>query len=66
MASPSTVAAPLEALLSVGQVAEICQVSDRTVRRWIADGQLPVCRLGRSVRIRPADLAAMIDRGPVK
>jgi excisionase family DNA binding protein len=38
-------------LLTVGQVAENWQVSQRTVRRMIGDGRLPVVHLGRAVRI---------------
>jgi excisionase family DNA binding protein len=38
-------------LLTVRQVAENWQVSERTIRRMIADGRLPVIRLGRAVRI---------------
>jgi excisionase family DNA binding protein len=41
-----------EALLTVEQVAEKWQISQRTVRRMIADGRLPVIRFGRVVRIR--------------
>ena len=40
-------------LLTVRQVAEHFQVSERTVRRLIAEGRLGVVRIGRSVRIRP-------------
>jgi excisionase family DNA binding protein len=40
-----------EELLTVVQVAKNWQVSPRTVRRMIADGRLPIVRLGRSVRI---------------
>jgi len=40
-----------EALLTVSQVAENWRVSQRTVRRMIADGRLPVVRLGRAVRV---------------
>lgn len=40
-------------LLTVPQVAENWQVSERTVRRMIADGRLRVVRLGRSIRIPP-------------
>ena len=40
-----------EELLNVQQVAENWQVSQRTIRRMIADGRLPVIRLGRAVRI---------------
>jgi excisionase family DNA binding protein len=38
-------------LLTVRQVAENWQVSERTIRRMIADGRLHVIRLGRAVRI---------------
>jgi excisionase family DNA binding protein len=47
----------VEQLLTVDQLAELWQVSPRTVRRMIADGRLPVVRLGRAVRI-PAKVAA--------
>jgi excisionase family DNA binding protein len=40
-----------EGLLTVQQVAENWQVSQRMIRRMIADGRLPVIRLGRAVRI---------------
>jgi len=38
-------------LLTVHQLAELWQISPRSVRRMIADGRLPVVRLGRAVRI---------------
>jgi excisionase family DNA binding protein len=50
-------APPLERLLTVYQIAELWQVSERTVRRMIADDRLPVRRFGRAVRI-PANAAA--------
>jgi excisionase family DNA binding protein len=46
----------LERLLTVNQLAELWQVSSRTVRRMIKDGRLPAVRLGRAVRI-PAKVA---------
>jgi excisionase family DNA binding protein len=53
---------PAQPLLTVAQVAEHCQVSPRSVRRWIDDGQMPVVRLGRSVRVSESDLAAFLSR----
>ena len=50
------------ALLSVANVAEALSVSERTVRRLLASGELSVVRLGRSVRIRQIDLDALIGR----
>ena len=55
--SRSNDAQRLEQLLTVDQLAELWQVSPRTVRRMIADGRLPIVRLGRAVRI-PAKVAA--------
>jgi excisionase family DNA binding protein len=49
-------------LLLIDQVAEGLGVSARTVRRLIARRELVACRLGRSVRVHPDDLAAYIDR----
>jgi excisionase family DNA binding protein len=47
-------------LLTVQQVAEICGISPKTVRRWIASGELHVYRLGRQLRVSPSDLAAFL------
>lgn len=47
-------------LLTIGQVAKSLQVSERSVFRHIRAGQLQVVRIGRSVRIRPADLETFI------
>ena len=47
-------------LLTVQDVAAILAVSAKTVRRWIAAGELPVHRLGRSIRISDADLQLFI------
>ncbi len=46
----------LEHFLTVAQVAERLQVSERSVRRWIAADVLPVRRFGRCVRVDPDDL----------
>jgi excisionase family DNA binding protein len=46
-----------EEFLTVPQVAENWHISQRTIRRMIADGRLSVVRIGRAVRI-PAKVAA--------
>ena len=46
----------VETYLTVRQLADFLVVSERTVRRWIADRQLKVVRLGRSVRISKTEL----------
>jgi excisionase family DNA binding protein len=50
-------------LLSASDVANEWQISLRTVRRWIADGRLPVVRLGRSVRVRRSVMQRISKRG---
>jgi excisionase family DNA binding protein len=47
-----------EKLFTVQQVAENWRVSQRTIRRMIADGRLPIVRVGRAVRI-PAKAVAL-------
>jgi excisionase family DNA binding protein len=46
-------------LLVVAEVANLLRVSERTVRRMIADGTIPVVRIGRSVRIRRKPLSKL-------
>lgn len=48
-------------LLTAAETAGILHVSLRSVRRLIADGKLPIVRVGRLVRVRPGALAALID-----
>ena len=54
-------------LLSIKSVAEWCEVSPLTVRRWLDARRLPVVRLGvRTVRVPKAALEEFIARGRVK
>lgn len=46
----------LPALMTIPEVAERLQVSIKTIRRWIASGDLPTVRLGSQIRIQPKDL----------
>ena len=55
-------------LLDVAQVASRLNLGVSTVRRWIAEGTIPVVRLGRRVLVEEAALAgvvaaARVDRG---
>ena len=43
-------------LLTISEVKDILRVSEKTVRRWIATGELPAAKLGNQWRIRPRDL----------
>jgi excisionase family DNA binding protein len=47
---------------SAKEVAALIGVSDRTVRRWIAEGQLPARRYGRQLRIAAEDIDRFVDR----
>ncbi len=53
----------LPTLLSVDATAIELSVSTKTVRRLIASGALPSCRVGRLVRIRAVDLATFVASG---
>ncbi len=48
------------------QVAEIFQVSEQTVRRMIARGELPAYRVGAQIRVRPEDVERMLRPVPVE
>jgi excisionase family DNA binding protein len=46
--------------LTIPDVAERLRVSTRTVRRWMADGNLIAHRIGGLVRIAESDLRAFL------
>ena len=50
----------LSRLMTVAEVADYCQVKEKTVRRWIAGGDLSAVKLARKWRIRPPDLEDFI------
>ena len=56
--NPDRPAAPR--LLTVRDVAERLQMSSRTIHRLVANGDLTVVRIGRSVRIREEALKAFL------
>ncbi len=60
--NPNAPAETLDAirLMTVAEVASQLQVSIRTVRRLIAAEELRAARIGRAIRIRPADLNAYV------
>lgn len=60
--SMSNAREPLEPLLTIGEAAEVLHSSKKTVRRRIKNGDLPVIRDGRIVRIRPEDLRRYISQ----
>ena len=49
-------------LLRLADIAEVCQVSLRTVQSWVASGRLAVLRLSpRSVRVTEEALAEFLE-----
>lgn len=53
-------------LVSLADTADALAVSTRTVRRYIADGQLEAVRLGRkTLRIKVDSIERFIDARPV-
>ena len=57
----TTKPAALPRLLTLQDTADILNSSMKTLRRRIEDGQLPVIRDGRIVRVHPADLERYIS-----
>lgn len=60
---PPRDAAPpvLPGLMLISEVASYLRKTERTIRRWIAAGQVPAVRIGGATYIREADLLALID-----
>jgi excisionase family DNA binding protein len=48
-------------LLSTEEVAELLAVTPKTVRRWIAERELPAVKLHRQWRIRATDLDRLLE-----
>ena len=63
---PIPVASHAAELLTIEQAADRISMSVRYVRRLIAERRIVFYRLGRSVRIAPADLTALIASGRVE
>ena len=62
MKKQATQAKSADVYFTVAEVAGRLKVSTRQVRRFIDRGDLPVMRLGRSVRISLGDLLAFEHR----
>ena len=52
--------------LSLRDAADYCGVSIETMRARVHDGTIPAARLGKAIRIRPADLDALFIDAPTK
>ena len=58
-------ARPLEPLLTISQAAALLQVSEKTLRRRIAEGGLVAHRVGAQWRIAPRDVAEYLRESRV-
>lgn len=54
---------PTERFLTVQEVAELMRVSTMTVYRLIKAGDLRAARVGRSYRLREAEVETYLSRG---
>jgi excisionase family DNA binding protein len=52
---------PMARFYTVAQVADLLAVSTRSVRRWIARGELLAHKFGRQIRISELDLRAFVE-----
>ncbi|RWP11835.1 MAG: DNA-binding protein [Mesorhizobium sp.] len=50
-----------KSFLTIPDVADLLQLSEKTIRRLIATDQLPAHRLGRQWRISPGDLESFMS-----
>jgi excisionase family DNA binding protein len=57
----ASLASALQPLLTIEQVADLLQVSEKTVRRLMLSKRLPHVRLGRVVRFRQDELLRWIE-----
>ena len=48
-------------LYTTSQVAELCQVSAETIRRWLQEGTLKGIRLDNQWRIKRSDLLVFLN-----
>ena len=50
-------------MLTPAEVAELANVSRKTVYREVARGELPALHVGRQLRIDPQDFSVYLKRG---
>lgn len=53
--------ADLPRLLTIGEVAEYLGVTERHIRRLVAERRIPFVKWGHLLRFDPAEIAAWID-----
>lgn len=63
MSAAYDVTTPLEALLRIGEASAILRRSVSSIRNDIKAGRIRCVRLGRQIRIEPAECRRVIARG---
>ena len=63
---PKTSTTTAEPLLTAAEVAERCGVTERQVRRWMANRWLGYVDLPKGRRVSESDLAAFLNNRTVK
>ena len=66
MTRPSTTSRYPERLLGVDEVADSLGVTNRFVRRLVAERRIPFVKVGKFVRFDPAEVNRWIDRQRVE
>jgi excisionase family DNA binding protein len=51
-----------EIMLTLKEVAECVNVNERTVYRWVVNGELPAYKLGKIWRVKPSELDLWINK----
>ncbi len=63
MKKAAVLSPPNSMLMTVFDICDLLQITDRTVRKWMDNGKLPApVRLGRVVRFRRADIEALLEK----
>lgn len=52
----------IDPFLTIGQVANIFQVKDYTVREWCKSGEIRATKIGGQWRIRQSDMEAYVNK----
>ena len=53
-------------LVTIAEAAALLSVAPMTLRKWSAQGRLPIVKLGRAVRVRLEDIQRIAQEGIVQ
>lgn len=55
-----------EKLLTKRELAELLNISESTINRWMKDGTLPYIKFPQAVRFRKKDVEKLIEKKTIK